>query len=80
MILPEKHTYLEQSLLGFGGYLLQIIGKGTTVDFLWQEYQKDFSAKRYSAKHNFDSLLRALVFLYSLNAIEEFNGEIRKCI
>jgi len=80
MILPEKHMHLEQSLLGFGGYILQIIGKGATIDFLWQEYQKDFDAKKYSVKHSFDSLLQTLVFLYSLNAIKETDGEIKRCV
>lgn len=79
MILPTKHTNIEQSLLGFGSYILQIIGDGATVDFLWQGYLKDFNSKSYSAKHSFDNMLLTLVFLFSVNAIEEDNGEIKKC-
>ena len=45
MILPTKHTNIEQSLLGFGSYILQIIDDGVTIDFLWQEYLKDYNNK-----------------------------------
>ncbi len=79
MILPTKHTNIEQSLLGFGSYILQIIEKETTVDNIWQEYLKDFDNKNYSAKHSFDNMLLTLVFLYSVNAIEEDNGILMKC-
>ena len=79
MILPTKHTNVEQSLLGFGSYILQIIEDGTTIDYLWQEYLKDFDSKNYSAKHSFDNMLLTLVFLHSVNAIEEVNGELMKC-
>ena len=79
MIFPTKHTNIEQSLLGFGSYILQIMENGTTVDYLWQEYLKDFNSKKYSAKHSFDNMLLTLVFLHSVNAIKEDNGELKKC-
>ncbi|MCK5155325.1 MAG: hypothetical protein KAQ69_02755 [Spirochaetales bacterium] len=79
MILPTKHTNIEQSLLGFGSYILQIIDDGVTIDFLWQEYLKDYNNKVYSKKHSFDNMLLTLVFLFSVNAIDEDNGELKKC-
>jgi hypothetical protein len=79
MILPTKHTTTEQSLLGFGSYLLQTIGDGATVDDLWSQYQKDFAAKAYHYKQSFDNLLLTLIFLFSVNAIYENNGEIKRC-
>jgi hypothetical protein len=79
MILPTKHTKIEQSLIGFGSYILQIMDDFSTVDSLWQEYLLDFNNKRYKAKHSFDNLLLTLVFLYSINVIEEKNGVIKKC-
>lgn len=79
MILPTKHTKMEQSLIGFGSYILQIIDDSSTVDSLWNEYLRDYNSKQYYAKHSFDNLLLTLVFLYSINAIEEKNGVIKKC-
>lgn len=79
MILPTKHTKIEQSLLGFGSYLLQIIGQGATVDSLWNEYLKDLDNKEFLAKHSFDNLLLTLVFLFSIGAVKENDGVIYKC-
>ena len=80
MILPTKHTNIEQSLLGFGSFVLNSIGDVTvSVDYLWQEYQRAFDDEEYSAKHSFDNLLLTLVFLHSINAVEEVDGELRKC-
>jgi len=79
MILPTKHTKIEQSLLGFGSYILQIIEQGSTVDLLWSEYLKDLDKKEFLAKHSFDNLILTLVFLFSIGAIEEKNGVIYKC-
>lgn len=70
---------MEQSLIGFGSYILQIIDDSSTVDSLWNEYLRDYNSKQYYAKHSFDNLLLTLVFLYSINAIEEKNGVIKKC-
>ncbi len=79
MILPTKHTKVEQSLLGFGSYILQVIDEGSTVDSIWQDYLKDLSNNEYPAKQSFDNLLLTLVFLFSVNAIEEMDGVIKKC-
>jgi hypothetical protein len=79
MILPTKHTTIEQSLIGFGGYILQIVDENSTVDLLWQKYQTDFKNQTYSAKQTFDNLLLTLVFLYTIGAINETQGEIKRC-
>jgi hypothetical protein len=79
MILPTKHTTIEQSLIGFGGYILQIVDKNNTVDLLWQKYQTDFKSQTYPAKQTFDNLISTLVFLYIIGAIDETQGEIRRC-
>jgi hypothetical protein len=79
MIVPTKHTHFSESFLGFGAYLLTKINSITTVDFLWNEYQKDLLTQKYSAKHSFDNLLLTLVFLHSIGVIEESNGGVIKC-
>jgi len=79
MILPTKHTNIEQSFIGFGGYILKIIGSGLTVDELWTQYQKDSLNGEYSVKQSFDNLLLTLVFLFAVDAIYEDNGKVIKC-
>lgn len=68
-----------ESLLGFGAYLLNKIDSIKTIDSLWNEYQNDYSRRRYSAKHSFDNLLLTLVFLYSIGVIEEKEGGVVRC-
>lgn len=80
MILPTKHTSLDQSFIGFGCYILKVIDDGLTVDNLWNQYRKDFSDGKYTVKQSFDNLLLTLVFLFSVNAVYEDNGNIRKCV
>ncbi len=79
MILPTKHTNFSESLLGFGSYLLTKIETTKSIDALWKEYQSDFFNKVYSAKHSFDSLLLALVFLHSIGIVEEYDGGVIRC-
>lgn len=79
MIMPTKHTYFSESLLGFGAYLLNKIDSIKTIDSLWNEYQNDYARRQYSAKHSFDNLLLALVFLYSIGVIEEKEGGVVRC-
>jgi hypothetical protein len=77
--MPTKHTTIEQSLLGFGCYILKIIDENNTVDLLWQKYQADFRNQIYPVKQTFDNLIFTLIFLYSIGAIEETKGELKKC-
>ncbi|MDR2406768.1 MAG: hypothetical protein LBE13_01445 [Bacteroidales bacterium] len=79
MILPTKHTTIEQSLIGFGAYLLVIMDGNNTIDLLWQKYQTDFRNQIYPVKQTFDNLILTLVFLYSIGAIDEAQGEFTKC-
>jgi hypothetical protein len=79
MILPTKHTTIEQSLIGFGCYLLKIMDENNTIDLLWQKYQTDFKTQIYPVKQTFDNLILTLVFLYTIEAIDEVQGEFKKC-
>jgi len=79
MILPTKHTNIEQSFIGFGAYLLKVIGDGLTIDELWLHYQKDYFNGEYSVKQSFDNLLLTLAFLFSVDAIYEDNGKVKRC-
>jgi hypothetical protein len=79
MILPTKHTTIEQSLIGFGCYILKIVDENNTIDLLWKKYQDDFRSQVYPVKQTFDALILTLVFLYAIGAINETQGELRKC-
>jgi hypothetical protein len=79
MILPTKHTNFSQSLLGFGSYILTKTSTATSIDTIWTEYQKDYISKAYLAKHSFDNLIHAIVFLYSIGAVEEQDGGVVRC-
>lgn len=80
MILPTKHTHFNESLIGFGAYILSIFEKRTTIDSIWEKYNHDFNLHKFTGKHSFDSLLMTLVFLHSIGAIIEEDGGVRKCV
>ncbi len=80
MILPTKHINFSQSLLGFGAYILSHLSSPQSVDDLWDFYLLDYKNHTYSAKHNFDGLIMALIFLYSVGSVVERNGVIEKCV
>jgi hypothetical protein len=80
MILPTKHTNFSESLLGFGSYILNSLESSKSIDNLWNQYQDDYHKDLYHAKHSFDNLLLTIVFLYSIGAVEEQDGVVKKCI
>jgi hypothetical protein len=80
MILPTKHTNIEQSFLGFGGYILKVIDSGMEVDKLWTQYQKDFRDGVYNAIQSFDNLLLTITFLFSIDVICFDNGKVKRCV
>jgi hypothetical protein len=79
MILPTKHTSIDQSFLGFGAYLLKVLSDDLAIDELWLHYQGDLSNGKYNVKHSYDNLLLTLAFLFSVDAIYEKNGKVVKC-
>ncbi len=79
MILPAKHTSFSESYLGFGAYLLGKLEKPKSIDRLWEAYQSDFNKGLIVAKHSFDNLVLAVIFLHSIEAVKEENGEVIKC-
>jgi hypothetical protein len=80
MILPTKHINFSESLLGIGSYILGCLSKPRTVDELWEQYNKDFANGIYSARCSFDKFVLTIVFLYSINSINEKEGVIVRCI
>jgi hypothetical protein len=80
MLLPEKHVSLAESILGLGGVVLAGLEKPRSVD---QIYQIVISAREdgtLPAYHDFDSMLLAIVFLYSIGVVEATPpGTVSRC-
>jgi hypothetical protein len=65
MILPEKHISMSESTYGFGGEILSLVHGKTSVDEMWELYNKG----TYKYKHGFDSFILTLDFLFIIGAI-----------
>lgn len=80
MILPKKHLSLDESLFGFGAYLLDNIVKNSNIDRLWRNYLNDYKNNIYSVKFTFDQFIITIDYLFAINAIEiNQKGELRLC-
>lgn len=80
MILPKKHLSLDESLFGFGAYLLNNIGKNSNIDRLWRNYLGDYKNNIYSVKFTFDQYIITIDYLFAINAIEiNQKGELKLC-
>lgn len=77
--MPSKHINFSQSLLGLGSYLLSKLDQPMSIDDIWKIYQADLSKELYFAKHSFDNLIMACIFLHGINAIDQNNGLIFRC-
>uniref|UniRef100_UPI003FF0C5D5 ABC-three component system middle component 6 n=1 Tax=Anaerobutyricum hallii TaxID=39488 RepID=UPI003FF0C5D5 len=69
MILPKKQLSMEESLFGFGGFLLEKLSVPMTVDELWKDYKKDYDSNGYAVKFSFDQYIMTLDYLYIIGAI-----------
>lgn len=83
MILPSKHLKISESLLGFGGIILEILDKKSLdIDQIWSIYnQMNKKAILLHSYHSFDNLILALDYLYLISAIDiNKNGKIYNAI
>jgi hypothetical protein len=70
MILPDKHTSPERSLLAVGGLLLGQLARPITLNRLWERVRDDPIVRSY------DAFTLTLAFLYSIGAVEEREGQL----
>jgi hypothetical protein len=72
MILPSKHINISESLLGLGGFLLNILQKQPlSIDSLWTEYSTVNNKQDiYPAYHSFDNVILAVDLLFIIGAID----------
>ena len=81
MLLPDKHITLAESILGLGAFVLGELLKGAkSVDRLYERVSDASEGPNLPAYHDFDSLLLAILFLYSIGAVElTNNGGVQLC-
>lgn len=73
MILPNKHITLENSYIGVGAIILNLLkSNGSTVSELWDKARLEVSIK------TFKRFSLGLVFLYAIDAIRLNKGLIQK--
>jgi len=74
MIIPNKNIRLQNSLLGMGAYILDMLRTPQTVSSLWE------IVKTESKINSFDKYILTLDFLFMLNLLEIKSGIIRKVL
>jgi len=80
MLLPDKHVSLADSLLGLGAFILDELRQPHSVDWLHERVGIARETRTLPSFHDFDSLILAVLFLYSIGAIEiTGDGGIRRC-
>lgn len=81
MVLPKKHISFEESLFGFGAYLLSYISITISIDELWKKYLNDYNNCEYHIKFNFDQFIVTIDYLFAIGAIEmNETGELKYAI
>lgn len=76
MILPQKHLSVNESLFGFGAFLLQKIKEPISIDLLWEFYKDAYANKQYLVKFSFDQFVMSLDFLFIIGAIKLSEGGV----
>ncbi|MCH8823866.1 MAG: hypothetical protein IH984_10200 [Planctomycetes bacterium] len=80
MLLPEKHICLAESILGLGAFIIEQLDRARSVDQLHDRVSEACEGPELPAYHDFDSILLAVLFLFSIGAVEMTNtGSIRRC-
>ena len=74
MILPKKQVSINESLFGFGAFLLEDLENPISIDDLWEYYKDAYANKKYSVKFSFDQFIMALDYLYIIGAIKKSEG------
>lgn len=72
MILPTKHIAPENSLLGIGATLLNLLAQEKTVTRLWDQ------ARTTNRVLTFTRFILALDLLFAMGALELTNGLLRR--
>lgn len=81
MLLPDKHITLAESILGLGAFIIgELLERPQSLDRLYEKIVRARESPSLPAYHDFDSLLLAILFLYSIGAVDlNQNGNIHLC-
>lgn len=80
MLLPEKHISLAESILGLGAFVLDHLDRPRTVDQIYQRVVAARDDGRLPAFHDFDAVLLAVVFLFSIQVVQVNSiGVVSRC-
>lgn len=80
MLLPDKHVSLAESVLGLGAFVLGILEEPMTPDKIHSRVLAATEGGSLPARHGYDSVTLALLFLYSVDAVEMTeDGGVRRC-
>lgn len=80
MILPKKHLDINESIFGFGAFLLQQLKKSMSVEELWEYYRDTYHNHIYPVKFSFDQYIVTLDYLFIIGAIRKNEeGDISLC-
>ena len=69
MILPRKHLTMDESIFGFGAFLLNNMPEKITVDELWRKYLAAYDKNTYPVVFSFDRFVLTLDFLFIIGAL-----------
>lgn len=80
MLFPTKHLRLDESILGLGASLLDLIRDGDTVECIFDAYSRKSAAGLLHVPATPAKLLLALDWLFMLGAISKTSeGGVRRC-
>lgn len=71
MILPKKHLDINESIFGFGAFLLQQLKNPMSAEELWECYRDAYHNHRYPVKFSFDQYIVTLDYLFIIDAIKK---------
>jgi hypothetical protein len=82
MLLPDKHITLAESILGLGAFILgELLERPQSLDRLYEKVSRASEGPTLPAYHDFDGLVLAILFLYSIGAIDlNENGGLQLCV
>ena len=82
MLLPDKHVALSESVLGLGAIILSWVrARPLSLDAIHERAKKAANSSELPTYHGFDSIMLALLFLYSIGTIELTGaGKVRRCV
>lgn len=81
MILPSKHIYLSESLIGLGAFVISLISMPISIDECWQKLKDNYlDTGVIKKKHNFDNFVMTVELLFMIGAVDiNEKGELMKC-